>query len=431
MSTQSTISPQSTDWRTRLDYITQTMRELSSETDPNAMVAHYGERVARLVPRDRVISLSRRDLPHPQYRITRYNLWKESINPWKDKNRLPIYSGGVLANLIYGDEPTIINDLQLDANEPAAEYLQGQRSLAAIPLFDKGTSLNMVVFTRQQPNAVDPQQFPELVWMSNLFGRATHNLVLSHELDDAYQAVDRELKSVAQLQRFLLPKELPKIKTMDLAAHYETSRRAGGDYYDFFPLPDNRWGIIIADVSGHGTPAAVMMAITHAIAHAHPGPVAPAGEMLNYINRRLAERYTNQAALFVTAFYGIYDDNDRTLRYAIAGHNPPRVKKCDTGETTSLDGEHGLPLGIERNETYTEMTRTLTPGDQIIFYTDGITEAANPHGELFGLKRLDNAITWCRDDAKDTIESVLHAVKSFTHDTPADDDRTLLAAKIR
>src|SRR5207253_1299364 len=103
------------------------------------------------------------------------------------------------------------------------------------------------------------------VWLSNLFGRATHNLVLAEELRQAYEAVDRELVAVADIQRSLLPAKLPKIPTMDLAAHYQTSRRAGGDYYDFFPLAEGKWGIIVADVSGHGTPAAVLMAITHCI----------------------------------------------------------------------------------------------------------------------------------------------------------------------
>src|SRR5690606_22631128 len=121
----------------------------------------------------------------------------------------------------------------------------------------------------------------------NLFGRATHNLVLAERLEETYTAVDRELQAVANIQRSLLPSELPKISTMRLAAHYQTSRRAGGDYYDFFPLADNRWGILIADVSGHGTPAAVMMAITHVIAHTQPGQATPPSRMLNFLNDQL------------------------------------------------------------------------------------------------------------------------------------------------
>src|SRR5207244_2587168 len=133
-------------------------------------------------------------------------------------------------------------------------------------------------------------RLPELVWLSNLFGRATNNLVLSEELQRAYQTLDRELKVVGQIQRSLLPARLPTIPTLDLATHYQPSQRAGGDYYDFFPLPAGKWGIFIADVSGHGTPAAVLMAVTHCIAHTHPGPPQPPAKVLDYLNRHLATR---------------------------------------------------------------------------------------------------------------------------------------------
>src|SRR5207248_4582729 len=142
------------------------------------------------------------------------------------------------------------------------------------------------------------------------------NLVLSGELREAYAAVDRELKTVADMQRSLLPAELPKIPGLDLAVHYETWRYAGGDYYDFFELPGGRWGILIADVSGHGTPAAVIMAILHSIAHSLPhDPECPAS-MLRHTNERLTRQYTSGRGTFVTAFYGVYNPADRSLRYA-------------------------------------------------------------------------------------------------------------------
>src|SRR5436309_3311908 len=199
--------------------------------------------------------------------------------------------------------------------------------------------------------------------MSNLFGRATHNLVLSEELKKAYEAVDYELKVVADIQRSLLPRELPQIPNLSLAAHYQTSRRAGGDYYDFFPLPNGQWGILITDVSGHGTPAAVLMAITHSIAHTYPGPPTPPAMMLNYVNRHLCCRYSIQSDTFVTAFYGVYDPATRTISYSSAGHPPPRLKRCADGSLALLDGHHGLPLGIMPEENYPEGRWQLVPGD--------------------------------------------------------------------
>src|SRR5262249_62094850 len=126
------------------------------------------------------------------------------------------------------------------------------------------------------------------------------------ELRQADEDLDRELKIVADIQRSLLPARLPRIPTVDLAAHYQPARRAGGDYYDFFPLPDDRWGIFIADVSGHGTPAAVLMAVTHSIAHTRPGPPMPPRTLLDYLNDHLSTRYTSTNRTFATAFSPIY-----------------------------------------------------------------------------------------------------------------------------
>src|SRR5262249_32899052 len=150
----------------------------------------------------------------------------------------------------------------------------------------------------------------------------------------------------------LLPSELPKIDGFELSAHYETSARAGGDYYDFFPLAGNRWGLFIADVSGHGTPAAVLMAITHAIAHSQPGTHAPPRALLEYLNDQLAKADTRDGT-FVPAFYAVLDPQDRTLSYARAGHNPPRLVR--RGDVLSLDKAGALPLGLFEGQRYEEV----------------------------------------------------------------------------
>jgi sigma-B regulation protein RsbU (phosphoserine phosphatase) len=423
-------APLITDWRQRLALIVESMREMSTQTDPQAMVRAYGEKARLLLPAERRLGLSRRGLTRPQYRITRSSTWTEEVNPWKEKERLPLLSGGLLAELIYADEPRILDDLEISAEEPAAEFLAGHRSLAAIPLFEQGVALNMVVLLRRERAAFPREQLPELVWMSNLFGRATHGLVLAGELKQAYDELDRELRRVGNIQRSLLPDRLPAIRGLDLAAYYQPSRRASGDYYDFFPLPDGKWGILIADVSGHGTPAAVLMAITHAVAHTHPGPPTPPGLLLRYVNEQLSDRYTRDADTFVTAFYGVYDPARTELTYACAGHNPPRLKRCQDGTLTILDGTAGLPLGIFPGENYTERTQQLQKGDQIVFYTDGITEAQNSAGDQFGIARLDALLENCMLQAKGLLDSVLAAVEEFAAGHPADDDRTLIVARV-
>ena len=427
-------------WEQRLAFICDMVRELSRQTDPQTMVQAYGRRMRQILPSDVGLSLSRRDLERPRVRVTRSSTWEHTPNPWKERDRLPVFDGGLLSSLIWGDEPVIIPDLREDsrwsADDPAAQYLAGMRSLVAVPLYDRGVAMNMVVVMRREVHAFEADVLPEHVWMANLFGRATQNLVSSEqvkaasaEVRRAYDALDKEMKVVGDIQRSLLPVELPKIDTLDLAAHYQTSKRAGGDYYDFFPLPDGRWGILIADVSGHGTPAAVIMAVTHSIAHAHCGEPSPPSRMLEFLNRRLAARYTNGSGTFVTAFYGIYDPAERRLTFSSAGHCPPRIRGLD-GSVAAVDVARGLPLGIDPAERYWDCTAVLKPGEMLVLYTDGITEARDASGEFFGTERLDRVIGGCGGTAGEAAACILADLDAFARGAAAGDDRTLLAMRV-
>lgn len=406
------------------------MREMSLQTDPQEMVRAYAQRITRLRPIDRRLSVSRRGLAAPYYRVTRSTTWSEDVNPWKEPQRLPVHAGGLLAELLYSDEPRVIDDLVVAEDDPAAEYLAGHRSLLAIPMYDQGEALNMVILLQRGPEGFPHEEVPDLVWRTNLFGRATSNLVLKDELQQALRALDREMQQVGELQGSLLPQRLPEIPGCNLAAYYQPSKRAGGDYYDFFPLPDGRWGFLIADVSGHGTPAAVLMAVTHALVHARSELLVDPARALTRLNEQLTRLYTNQILSFITAFYGVYDPRTRRLVYASAGHNPPRLKHCGAKELTSLADSHGLPLGVLENTAYEEAATQLLPGDLLVLYTDGITEAQNPHGELFGLDRLDRVLENCRADADELLQGVLTAVEGFSQGRAADDDRTLVLVKV-
>ncbi len=418
------------DARTRLQHVLETMREMSQQTDPQEMVRAYVRRMQAMQPVDLRMALSRRGLASPQVRVTRFSGWEGDINPWKEAARLPVIDGGLLADLIYGDEPQIINDLLVPEDDPASEFLRGMGSLMAIPLFDEGVSLNMVVILRREPDAFRLQELPERVWMANLFGRATSNLVLAEQRDAAYRMVDDELRVVADIQRSLLPETLPTIPGLELAAHYQTSQRAGGDYYDFFALPEGRWGLLIADVSGHGTPAAVVMAVTHCIAHTLPGAPTPPGVLLEHLNHHLTRRYTRDSGRFVTAFYAEFDPKTRRLKYASAGHNPPRLRHCGEPEVLSLDQANTLPLGIAADWTFPVKTVDLQPGDRLVLYTDGIVEAGNGRGQMFGTERLDAILQACTGTATQTRDRILGEIDEFTEGLPPADDRTLLVIDV-
>ena len=244
-------------WRARLAVSVEVMRELSRYSDPQEMHAVFMRRMAQLFPVSRQLSISRRGLRFPHYRVTRFNLWSDPVNPWKEAHRLPVHEGGLLADLLYTDQPRVIEALVLEPDDPAGTYLAGQRSLLAIPHFDQGKAQTMVVLAREDADAFPRDRIADLVLLSNLFSRATQTLVLSQAVKEAYDAVDYELRTIAEIQKSLLPTDTPEIPGLDVAVHYQTAKRAGGDYYDFFPLPDGRLGVLIADASGHGAPAAV------------------------------------------------------------------------------------------------------------------------------------------------------------------------------
>ncbi len=419
-------------WEERLEEIYALMHEMSRQKEAQAMVRAYGARVSKLFPASRRISLSRRELNSPEFRITRYSEWTDEVNPWKQKDRLPLLRGGLLAELLYSNRPHIIDELELAPDDPAAEYLEGQRSLMAIPMLDDGEALNMVISTQIQPAAFDRERFPDTFWLANLFGRATHNLVLREEIRSAYETIDRELKVVSNIQRALLPREMPEIQGLDVAAYYRTSHRAGGDYYDFFPLDDGSWGLLIADVSGHGTPAAVMMAITHSIAHLYPNETLQPADLLDFVNQHLCRRYTADIEAFVTAFYGIYDPKKQTLKYASAGHNAPRLWRCCQQRVEILDHAGGLPLGVSEVATYDDAELQLFAGDRLVLYTDGITEAMDNAGQLFGTSRLDTLLHHsCRSDANNILQSIVGSVEDYTQGRPPTDDRTLVVATVK
>lgn len=419
-------------WQEELAIIDRIMKSVSGISDPEELVSVYWEGVHELFPMEHFLAVSRRGVEPPDYLITRSSRFAEEINPWKERHRLPRMSGGLLGEIAYADRPLVIDDLpsRLRPDDPAHFYLDGFQSLIALPNYENGRGINVGMTLFAPGVEFDRAMVPMMHWQSSLFGRGTLSLVLRNQLSEALAELDRELQVVGQIQRSLLPAVLPSIDGVDIAADYKTSARAGGDYYDFFPIDDGVWGIFIADVSGHGTPAAVLMAITHAIAHTRPGKPQPPGELLAHINRHLTRSYTSSGT-FVTAFYATLDVRTRVLTFSTAGHNPPRLRRGDG--VRSLDAPGGLPLGIMDDEIYGESSITLERGDVLLLYTDGITEAMAPTDssgtrELFGVERLDAEILSCSERrAQTTVDRVRAVVEGFVRSTPPTDDQTIVA----
>lgn len=415
-------------WQERLGYIVDTMREVSRHAEPHAMVDAYAQRM-RTDLFGRMLSLSRRGVEPPKFILARDSSWENQPSPWNEREKLPRMEGGLLGEIMFGNEVRYIPDLSLPPDDPAERLLRGWRSLVALPVFDGGEALNVTIFLREEPGAFDPDDLPHMFWTTNLFARATHNLVLSDKVKRAYDMLDREAQLIRDLQRALLPPELPRIPCLDVAKYYRPAAHAGGDYYDFFNQADGTWALFIGDVSGHGSPAAVEMAITRTLAHVRAeSPFGPS-EMLGFLNDRLSGRLLVNPA-FVTALCAVYDPKKGTIRYSSAGHHPPRLKRCSDGSLFSLDGAGSPPLGVLQKVGFRDAETELVEGDQLIFYTDGITEAMDPKGEMFGLDRLDGVLENCGVNAQALIETVLSELRAFTAGRELSDDVTMLVARV-
>ena len=237
-------------------------------------------------------------------------------------------------------------------------------------------------------------------------------------IDFTCEEAGRELESVAAAQRMLLPARLPEVPGVDLAVAYRPARQAGGDLYDFIPLPGGRLGLFIADVTGHGAAAALLAAVVHGMVRACPHAGSPA-DLLAFVNDRLTAGDRDWRGRFVTAFYGVYDPATRTLTYANAGHPSPLLLSGGDAQSRPLDATGGLPLGIEPDLPFATGTASLRPGDVLVLYTDGVTEARDPDDEeWFGVGRLEDAVCRGRATADTVASRIVESVKASRAGTP-------------
>lgn len=265
--------------------------------------------------------------------------------------------------------------------------------------------------------------------MALLLGSLREHVVriraLADRLAEANDLLDREAQAVGRLQRELLPPAPPSTPGYEWALHYETSTRAGGDYYDFFARSDGRVGLLIADASGHGTPAAVLMAMTRSLLHAVAADEPTPAAVLTRLNRELGRLLP--AGWFVTACYAVLDPADGTLAYSLAGHDPPLVLRARDRslETVPLSG--GPLLGPWPQAAYESGRTRLEPGDALFLYTDGLTEAMGPAGELLGLPEVRAALASLPDLRPGTIrDRVLDRVARHRDGAAVSDDLTLV-----
>jgi serine phosphatase RsbU (regulator of sigma subunit) len=244
------------------------------------------------------------------------------------------------------------------------------------------------------------------------------------------ERIEQELRVARRIQQALLPEATPQLDGWKITRYYQPAREVGGDFYDFLRLQDSRVGLVIGDVSGKGIPAAVLMANTQSVLRtvAQRGP-AP-GQALMEANEVLCAYVPPN--MFITCFYGILDPESGRLVYANAGHNLPCCQRHN-GRVDELRAR-GMPLGLLPGMGYEEKETILAPGDSTLFYSDGLVEAHDPKGEMFGLPRLRELVAERAEEGslEEALleEALLEELYSFVGEGwEQEDDITLLSLR--
>jgi len=250
---------------------------------------------------------------------------------------------------------------------------------------------------------------------------------LSRKVQAQRDQLEHELKVVSELQRKLLPEGLPDIRGLKLAVHYETSRYAGGDYYDAVGLPDGRCGLLVADSEGHSAPATVMMAMTCALFRSCPDLHDRPDKVLDFVNTHLCK--VNKES-FVTALYAVYDGSRRILQISRAGHPLPILYKRVEGKAREVPCAGVFMMGFDPYDRVPVTEIKLDPGDRLLFYTDGVSERFNPDKQPYGEERLCRRMERSSGlgDPRSVLDSIVEDLRDFAAGRPPDDDQALLIA---
>jgi phosphoserine phosphatase RsbU/P len=332
------------------------------------------------------------------------------------------------------------------------EYLQdGERLLIAFPLSVKGEVLGVMIveepesvsansFTGGVPRRLREKRLEITTGISQQAALAIQNDKFQREMLER-ERLEREFQLAREIQRTFLPHELPQLPGWDLDVRWHTAREVGGDFYDFFELSGGRLGLVIADVADKGMPAALFMTLIRTLVRATVQEIDSPAAVLERVNDVLLP--DAQKGMFVTIVYAVISLETGQLFYANAGHNPPVLLHAATRQLEILK-RCGMALGVQADNHIEERTVSIEPGDSLILYTDGLTEAFSLQGEMYGDERLYQVLqqTWSelqdvgdhyeterQLSAKQMLDLIESSLSAFVQEAPAADDLTLVALK--
>jgi sigma-B regulation protein RsbU (phosphoserine phosphatase) len=414
--------------------LNELFRVASTLEKPTQVLQHFGAWYGRKRPTDFFMSIARRDLPDFQYKVTRLlsREMRERIadqpaaNPWRDWDSLPVYEGGLVGDILEHGGPQLLTDLDAGDDPHFGAHLASVRSVMAVPQYHEGRAINWALSFYEDPAGPNAQHLADAVSQTSLLGMATRNLVSKRHEEKLNAELTHQFEQIANIQRSLLPQKTPDIPGLKIATAYMTSDRAGGDYYDFFPFPDGTWGILIADVSGHGPAAATVMAMLRAILHCYTGEDFSPAKVMRFANEKLAA--SNLDGSFVTAFFAVYDPQASTISWARCGHNPPLLKTPGAG-VRELNATGVPPLGVLPDLEPEQETIEIRLDETLILYTDGITESFSEDRVMFGVRGVIESLEHCDGQPDCVVDSIYGALYKHTGSMDRDDDQTLVALR--
>jgi len=294
----------------------------------------------------------------------------------------------------------------------------------AFPLLIEDKFLGAVIAFGESSDIWTEDETNAIMRVCNHLASALQSCIHYKNVKNLEERLDRELRGVGTVQKRLLPEVLPQIPGCEVWAFYQPSGRASGDYYDVVKTSEGTLSFIVADVSGHGAPAAVVMAMSKTAFRLLLAQGTPIEHMFPKFNDYLCDNLS--ADMFVTAMGGSIDVAAGLLQYISAGHSPAILLQAKTGECEVLS-EHGILLGVLPGQEFPATSVRIAQGDKLIIYTDGITEAKNGANEEFGEKRLIEAIKQASaSSAEEMANNIIDAVTKHTNGLAPNDDRTLL-----
>ncbi|NOX36519.1 MAG: SpoIIE family protein phosphatase [Calditrichaeota bacterium] len=357
-----------------------------------------------------------------------------NLSPTQLANNPFHVNDGLNRILIKEGRPLLLNDLaQHREFRHILKWKRDARALIAAPLFsNRGQLMGILYATKPRPFGFDVDDVSLIEGFANQAAIALEN---AHLLQESIQRerLEQELKIAREVQLKLLPQTMPEVEGLQVVSYSLTAYEVGGDFYDFFQFADGNFGLVIGDVSGKGTSAAFYMAefkgVIQTLARTLDDPLELAIRANEIIYRNMERRS------FVSAVFGKYDQRRQQFQFVRAGHTPVIYCQAATAEVQFLQPS-GLGIGLDSGDIFTRVTRieqiSLLPQDILFLYTDGLTEARNPHGEEFGEERLQQLLAQCRNENLHRMkEIVFDRVMDFIQNTPLHDDLTYVILKKR